>query len=338
MKRKIIFSCCVYFLFFGIAFNITYWAMAKYDVRSDFSSVNDARYYIQMSQGNYEGVPPRYAKRFVLPEMVRLLNENLKMEKFLGRYYQDIEQKTVQMNFGLVNILFLSGAAFLFFLFMLNLGFSAMEGLLGGMIFLTSFFVVTYYTIPLVDSAGCFFVMACFFAIQQQNIFWLTICFLIGVFVKESTFVIVLASMLSGRKIWFKALLACLPGVLAYLFLSWGKAGGTGGYNIFEIATTPELFMGTIKSGISDFSLFAIIESVQLLGFCWIFFIAGLFHQPKPEFLRRQFGLFLLPLVVPFLVGESNLSRVAFYLFPIFLPIVMFGIRDILKWGEPAKP
>jgi hypothetical protein len=321
----------IYFLFLGVAFNITYWAIAKYDVYSDFRAVNDARYYIQMSQGNYDGVLSRYAKRFILPEMVRSVNRILNIEGFLSRYYEDVDKKTAQLSFGVINILFLASTAFLFFLFTKNLGFSELEGLLGSLLFLTSFFVITYYTLPLVDSAGCFFVMACFYALQRQSIFWLAVSFLIGVFAKESTFIIFLASFFVVRSFRWGAVFACLPGILLYFLITGGKSGEASGYNIFEIMMMPALLKNNILGGFKDFSWFTLIETVQLMSFAWIFFFWGLFRIKKPEFIKRQLWLLFLPLLVPFLVGESSVSRVAFYLFPIFLPIVMLGIKDILE-------
>jgi len=283
-----------------------------------------------MSQGNYDGVLSRYTKRFVLPEMVRSVNRVLNIKGFLNRYYEDVEKKSAQLSFGIINILFLAGTAFLFFLFIQNLGFSRIEGLLAGMLFLTSFFVITYYTLPLVDSAGCFFVMSCFYALQAQNIFLLTVSFLIGVFAKESTFVILLAVFFTVRSFRWKAVFACLPGVVLYSVIAGGRSGEPSGYNIFEIITAPALLQQNIAAAFSDFSWFTLIETFQLMSLAWIFFFWGLLRVKKPEFIKRQLWLLFLPFFVPFLIGESSVNRVAFYIFPVFLTVVILGIKDVL--------
>ncbi|MBF0483607.1 MAG: hypothetical protein HQL25_02760 [Candidatus Omnitrophica bacterium] len=332
MGSKILRIITVWILFFCAAGSITYWAIAKYKVSDDFRAVKDARSYIQMSLGNYIDIESRYTKRFLMPEIVGLLNRNLHVTEFLDKYYENVEEKVIQLNFGLVNILFITFTAFVFYLFCKDLDFSEMESLLAGFLFITSFNVVTYFTVPLVDSAGCFFVMACFYALKRKNWFGLALFFLLGLMTKESTFVVVLMVMLDKGKIEWRKWAALVPGIVAYFFiLSFYGGVSRGGVNVLQIITHFDLLQASVQQGLSSFSIFTIIEWIQTFLFMWVLFIYGLLKCRIPEFLKSQAWLMFLPFIMPFTVGESSVGRVSFYLFPIVICISLLALRKILN-------
>ncbi len=188
LREKVV----VFMLFLSASFSISYWAIAKYDVYSDYRACGDSQSYIKMSYHDCSGIQQRYRNRVLMPFIVSLLNKHLKIGRYLSRYYEDVDKKMIQLNFGIVNILGITFTAFLLFYYCLYLKFSKWESLLGAFLFLTSFFVVNYFTVPMVDSLSAFFIMGGFYAVLRGSLVGLFLSFLLGVFTKDTTFMIML--------------------------------------------------------------------------------------------------------------------------------------------------
>jgi len=323
-------------LFLSVSFSICYWAIAKYDVYSDYRACGDAYSYIKMSRMEYKDVPRPYRYRILMPSIVYLLNKNLKIEGFLSKYYEDVDKKTIQLNFGIINILAITFTAFLLYYYCLHLAFTKWESLVGAFLYFTSFFVVTYYSVPMVDSLASFFVMACFYSILKNKSLGLFFAFLLGVFTKESTFFIILLIILVDRNIFSKRLFACLPGVFAYiLFVRIFPAGE--GENIFSIALNVNTLKQYLQSYTQSLNFYTVIEYIQTFMFLWALFFYALYKVKKPVFLKRSLWLMLFPFFVSPVVGASAVGRVAFYLFPIVIPLSLLALRDFLGVDAGVK-
>lgn len=328
-------SVCIFLLLLTIAFSISYWAIAKYDVYTDYKACGDAQQYIKMSLGNYNGVEQRFRYRILMPSIVSFLNQNLKIGSFLSQYYEDVDKKMVQLNFGIINVLALALTALALFYYCLQLGFSKWEGLVGSLLFLTSFFVVTYYTIPMVDSLASLFLMAGFFAVLTNSLMWIFISLLLGVFTKETTFVIIPLIMLTERRLFSKKLLACLPPVIIYAaFITLlSPLIEKNNLYIFRIIFDSGLLKKYILNGLREFTLYSVIEYVQTFMFLWLLVLYALLKARGriPVFIKRSAWLFLLIFITPFIVGCAAVGRVAFYLFPIAIPLALVSLKSILS-------
>lgn len=330
-KNKIVEKAVVFLLLLSAAFSITYWAMAKYDVSSDYRACGDTQSYIKMSYGKFEGIQQRYRHRIVMPFFVSLLNKHLKISDFLSKYYEDVDKKIIQFNFGIVNILAIALTAFIFFYYCLYLQFSKLESLLGCFLFLTSFFVVNYYTIPLVESLSTLFLMGGFYAVMRGSLWGIFLSFLLGIFTRETNFVLVFLILLEERKFFTKKLLVCvLPTIMYALFViaMQKRFGSDQGFFVFKDALN--IIQGKLLSvAFPQFSLYTLIENIQTYMFVWILFIYALLKCKKPVFLKRCTWLMFLPLSSPFL-GAGVVGRAIFTLFPIVIPFALLAIRDIL--------
>ena len=330
VKSKLSEKIVIFMLLLSAAFSITYWAIAKYDVYSDYKACGDAQSYIEMSKHNYQNIQQRYRNRILMPAIVSFLNDHLKIEPFLRRYYEDVDKKIIQLNFGIVNIFALTLTAFTFFYYCLHFGFSKWESLVGSFLYLTSFFVVNYYTVPMVDSLSTFFIMGGFYAVLRGSVVGLFLSFLLGVFTKETTFIILPLILLVERRVFSKKLLVCMPGVIAYAIFAGNvqkTIGRDGGFYLFRDIFN--IIQGKFLSDAFEwFSLYTFIEYIQVFMFLWILFFYALFRCRKPMFLKRSCWLLLAPLVTPFL-GTAAVGRVVFYLFPIVIPFALLAIRDI---------
>ncbi|MDP2939820.1 MAG: hypothetical protein Q8O13_07070 [Candidatus Omnitrophota bacterium] len=328
-KRNIVEALVIFFLFLSAAFSISYWAIAKYDVYSDYTACGDAQQYIKMSRHDYSNVQQRYRNRPLMPFIVSLLNDHLKIDNFLNKYYENVENKIIQLNFGIVNILAIALTALLFFYYCIYLNFSKWESLVGSFLFLTSFFVVTYFTIPMVDSLSAFFIMAGFYAVLRSSLLGLSLSFLLGVFTKETTFVILPLILLEERRLFTKKLLVCLPGIISYIiFVIFFQDKADATFYIFKDVV--KILKGNfIQVSMREFSFYTLIENIQIFMFLWILFIYALFKCKKPVFLKRVVWLLIIPVFTPLLPG-AVVGRAVFYLFPIVIPFALLALRDIL--------
>jgi hypothetical protein len=332
IKKKALEKIVIFLLFLSASFSITYWAIAKYDVYSDYHACGDTHHYIKMSLNDFSGVEQRYRNRPLMPFLVSLLNKHLNISHFLSRYYEDVDKKIIQLNFGIVNILCLTFTSFLFFYYCLRLGFSKQEGLIGGFLYLTSFFVVNYYTVPMADSLSVFFILAGFYAILQNSLVGLFLSFSLGVFTKETTFLLLLLIFLEERRFFSKKLLVCLPGIVAYaIFVIYLQESTNNTAGLFIFRDFFNIIQGRfLLDGFSFFSLYTLIENIQIFLFLWVLFAYALFKCKKPEFLKRAIWLMILPVITPFL-GAGAVGRVVFYFFPIVIPLSLLALREILS-------
>lgn len=331
MRKKITEQIVIFLLFLSASFSIAYWAIAKYDVYSDYKACGDTQHYIRMSRHDYSGIGEQYRKRVLMPYLVSLLNDHLKIGKFLGKYYETTETKMIQLNFGIINILAITLTAFLFFYYCRYLQFSKWEAMIGSFLFLTSFFVVNYYTVPMVDSLSSFFMMAAFYAILRNSLLGLFLSFSLGVFAKETTFVILLLILLQERRIFSKKLLVCLPGVVLYAAFIAGlskEPTGAGFYIFREII--PILQGKFIPQAMREFGFYTLIENIQIFMFVWVLFIYALFKCKKPLFLQRALWLLIIPFFTP-LLPAASVGRVVFYFFPIVIPVCLLALRQVFE-------
>ncbi|MDD5254594.1 MAG: hypothetical protein PHR11_00890, partial [Candidatus Omnitrophica bacterium] len=279
--------------------------------------------------------------RILMPSLVSFLNQNLKIGSFLGAYYEDVDKKSVQLNFGMINVLALAFTAFMLFHYCLRLGFSKWEGLIGSCLFLTSFFVVTYYTVPMVDSLASFFLMAGFLAELAGSHLWIFVSLLLGLFTKETALVIVPLIMLTERRFFSKKLLACLPAAAIYaVFIMYlSPLIEKNDLYIFRIVFDPVLLKKYVLNGFREFTLYSVIEYLQTFMFLWFLALYALVRLKGkiPVFIRRSSWLFLLIFIVPFIVGCAAVGRVAFYLFPIAIPLALTALKNILVPGKASE-
>ncbi|MBF0531684.1 MAG: hypothetical protein HQL23_01140 [Candidatus Omnitrophica bacterium] len=313
--------------FLGTAFNITYWAIAKYDFKNDMkTAVTDASRYLKMSHGDFSGVERRYARRVMVPSLVLFLRNQFPVSRFIPGEYVDIAAKMDQLYFGIINILALAGTAFLLSRFCQQLGCSPLEGVIAGLIFLTSFFVVTYYTVPLVDALTAFCLMGCYYALLRRRLLWLSLFFLIGILTKEAIFLILFAIVLDQRKLCSAPLFVCLPWVIFYFGFFYTSAADAHDVTFF-FSNLRQLLAG----GLAAFRPFALIEALEVFMAVWFLAIYALRKCPVPDFIRRQQWILVFPFVFPFFVGEASLGRIAFYVFPIMIFLAVLALRDILE-------
>ena len=163
----------------------------------------------------------------------------------------------------------------------------------------------------------------------------LGMAFLLGVFTKEATFLVIPLIMLVKKNIFSKELFICLPGALLYIiFVTLFKS--PLGDNVFSIASDPSRLKEFLGSYVTNLSLYGLIEAIQTFMFLWVLALIAIFKCKVPLFLKRSLWLFILPFVTAPIVGIPFVGRVTFYLFPVVIPLSLFALKDIFAHEQSA--
>jgi len=327
-RKNFIEKICIFLLFLSVSFSICYWAIAKYDVDSDFKAIGDAQSYIKMSKMDYTNVRKPFRYRIMAPSLVYVLDKSLDLDSFLNKYYEDVEKKKIQLNFGIVNIISIAFTGFLLFYYCVHLGFNKWESLVGSFLFFTSFFVVNYYSVPMVDALAAFFIMAGFYAVLRNSAVGLFLSFLFGVFAKETTFLILFLIVLTERKIFSKKMLCCLPGIVAY-FIFINVFRYSEGWTITRTLLDSSQFLEFASLFCRRLNLYFLIEAIQTFMFLWVLFLYAVFKYDKPLFIKRALWLLIFPFIAAPIAGTPAVGRVTFFLFPIVIPFALLVLKDI---------
>jgi len=327
-------NATIFFLLLSVSFSVSYWAMAKYDVYSDMSA-SDYQQYIKMSKLDFKDVHRRFQYRVLMPFLVYVVSQagkRLGVVEYLSRYYEDVEQKSVQLYFGVINVISLALTGYLLFHFCGRMMFSEWESLVAALLFLCSFYVVTYYTTPLIDSLSSFFMMAGFYAVLQKSRWGIVLSLFFGCLTKETIFLIPILIVLVEHRIWSKQLFVCVPVILFYavyvrMFPTQPIHDDVYIFGVLsDLGNVKRSVLGSIRS----VNMYVVIEHMQTFLFVWVLFFYAIFRCAIPRFLKRSLWLVALPFIIPLVQNVGANARVSFYLFPIVLPVAVLGLKKIL--------
>lgn len=237
--------------------------------------------------------------------------------------------RVIAYKFGVVNLIFLVGAALLLHLLQTGLGLRYLESLLGIVLFLGSVPVVRSAGLPMTDTAFYFFLVLSLLAVQGDRPGWLVAAVGIGVLAKELVLLVLFALLLTHlpvrRKGWHLA--ALVPGAAIYIGLRLTlEEAGAGAYNILvadpEARLAQSLGHLSTLDGLVDFFILS-------FGAAWLPAAWAAFGCRLPPLLKRW--AWLVPIVfVGVLTGGGNLGRSTFTAFPIVMPLAALGLGSWL--------
>jgi hypothetical protein len=335
LEKPVVLRAGVAFFFLWVSFSVGYWAITKYDIQAE--NDEDVNAYIRMSQGeSLETISRPFRYRVVVPWVAGLMPAT-STDSIC--YFDMDAQKRITLQFGIVNVIGMAVTAFLLFLFCCRVGLSVSSALLGGILFLTSFYTVNYGAVPYVEAWTHAFLVAGMLAVHSRRYFVLVIVSLAGIFVKE-TYLLLLPIALLLHTSWperVKSVVSILPACAAYAVFRWGLYPADTGYDHSFGAAASNLFGLSVQLNRPERLGALGIEGVESFGFCWILLGIYLvrFRKENPLLTR---SLLLLPVVmaVPFLL-DSDFGRIWFLAFPVVLPaaaIVLEKGVEKLSSGE----
>ncbi len=279
----------------------------------------------------YQGVPMQeiarpWRYRVFTPLMARLVPTP---PRSLLRYFDMNADKLVLYHFGMVNLLGLALAGLLMVGFCEALGFTTLEGLLGALLFYTSFPVVNFGGTPMVDAWAYAFLLLGLLAALRGSLAWLLVASLVGMLAKENMLLLVPAVILLGgpRIAVARKLLALLPGLVVYAVFRFALFPGGYGHPS-DPATSWSTLVSRMQQG--PYWAWLLFDGGMAFGLLWLLAGVGAWslrdsrHHP----LLRLAWLVPGILLTPFVIG-TNVGRIWFYAFPALIPLAVAGIRRV---------
>jgi hypothetical protein len=332
-RRLVVFLLCL-----NAAIPSAYFSVTKEDIHDVAlgGPKGDAAQYVRMFQGaSLDEIPKPFRYRILTPYLARLVPF---LPASLTRVYEVTPDKVIKFKFAVVNLLGLAGAALFTFLLCETLGFSSLESLAGGLLFITGFTVVNFGGAPMVDALSFFFLAAAIVCVLRDWNVGLLLSVLVGMFARESTaYVLVPILALRGpASARVRKVLLCLPGFLAYLVFRLVLRPTKMGWNYgvadmldnLRITLTSSARLGWIAT-----------DGGLAFGLLWILALWGWWTLVR----RREWGhpLFRLSFLIPFamLIPNlvwANIGRLFYLAFPAVIPLALLPIRRI--FGGAAVP
>lgn len=319
-------------LFLFIAVVTCYPAFTRYSLYSD-SGPSDEKNYIQIYQGrSLTSIERPFRYRVMVPWLARLMPSP---PKWLRIYYNINDDKVIQYKFGLVNILGLTLAAYWLFAYLVKMGFAPWQGVLGVMLYFTSFEVAVNSGMATVDTWAYAFLILCFYLLQSKNHPLLGLAVLLGMFFKETTIFCIFGvfAYSKSRKELMKRSLWLIPGTVAYLIFR---------LKFITIQDAPLYSLGMVlknMKGLFDFNhfLYLTIQFALTFGPLWVLAYLGwkqrrlLPNFPAARLLLFASSIMLIPLILP-----MSPSRIWFLTFPFIVPLALLGLLQQLPVRKNA--
>lgn len=298
----------------------------------------DTGQYILMSQGtplNQIVKPFRY--RVFTPFLARLMPLP---PAGLLRYFDLTPERLITYRFGMVNLLGLALSGLLLIQLCAAFSFEAPWSLLGALLFYTSFPVVNGAGAPMTDAWAYAFILLGLVAAVRGSMVWLMLASLVGMFAKETTLMLVPAVLLlaDAPRVKLRKLAALVPGIVVYVIFR--QALSEGGYSF---PSNPITAFARLVERMSagPYLWWILFEGATAFGLLVPLGVVGawsLRRRPRAPLARLAWlvpATLLLPFVNAVGIG-SGIGRLWFYSFPVMIPLIMVGLRQVL--GIPPPP
>jgi hypothetical protein len=284
---------------------------------------NDTSVYLDM----YENVSfGSYQKcRILVPFLVRLLPDFPK-DFFSEDRDMSKDYWMARIKFGMVNFCFLVGCGFILFYFLKNYGFNTLESITGTLMFYTARPVIQEAGASMVEASAYFFLILCLYAIKKENILMFCIGFSIGLFAKESVFLVLFLLLFSNTRFKLKFLYSVIPVILAYLWFRHSVVK-------FECFLEMNHFSEMKHKLYGLTHLNNLLDLFSSFGMLWFPAIFALKYKKLPKELYSY--CFLVPFLFIIIVFFGlTLGRALFMAFPVVIPLALFGLRKILDMAK----
>jgi hypothetical protein len=328
----------VFLLCLNAAVPGAYLSVTKVDIHDTAlgGAKGDAAQYVRMFQGvSLREIPKPFRYRILTPYLARCVPF---LPQSMTRVYDVSSDKIVKFKFAVVNVLGLGVAGLFTSLLCQTIGFTALESLVGALLFVTGFTAVNFGGAPMVDALSFLFLGAAVVCVLRNWAAGLVVSVLVGMFAREST-AYVLVPILTQKapaSTRVRNVLLCLPGIVAYLVfrevllptrMGWNYGGADMLDNLRLVFTSP----GRLGWILTDGGL--------AFGLLWILALWGGWTLAR----RRAWDhpLFRLSFLIPFAVVVPNLiwaniGRLFYLAFPAVIPLALLSIRRV--FGEAELP
>lgn len=292
----------------------------------------DARSYLEMAGGPGDGrVPTPFRYRVLTPWAAARLSP------------VDVAAldaaANLQLRFALVNVAGLALAAWWLYLWLGRLGFGQVEALVGGLLYLGSFYPLYQWTLPYTDAWAQALLMGGLLLVLDARWLLLAGLFAVALFEKESILLLPAMALFLGlgRRALLRLGLALVPGLAAHGWFRFVAVPDPG--PAYWLPSVHGYLQQVFVTGELAFK-FAVL-CLASFGALWILAALGWRRAAAHPLLARLrwFLPVLLPAPFVLLVGAAKLW---FYAFPVVIPLALLGLFHLLGRGleasSPAAP
>ena len=308
---------------------IVYFAVTKFDLEDPATGGDhgDVSQYVKMFSGTpLEEIRKPFRYRVITPWLARQVPF---LPESVTQFFDIDSEKVIKFKFGMVNLLGLATTSFFLFRYCRCVSFSPLESILGSYLFLTSFFVVNFGGVPLVDALAYASLMLGIYSLVRGSYGLLFVAFTVGMFAKETTVLVIPAAILINDSWKSKIIpcLVCLPGLLAYAIFRLLILPTEFGANY----SLPSAFAGILSILVpSERWLWIFIDGGSAFGILWLFCLHGfyLIRSDKSSPIYRLSFLVPFILLIPFLLATS-IGRIWCLGFPFVIPLSLVSLRAV---------
>ncbi|MCK6602905.1 MAG: hypothetical protein L6Q77_13895 [Bacteroidetes bacterium] len=315
-------------LFTGICFSLFYFHISNSSTTGS-GMATDAAQYVKMMNGEpLNAIPKHYRFRILHPLLASYIPELPQ-----GLFSLSPDQQ-ILFRFGIPSLFGLILASFCLFLLLTGFGFTFHWSLIGTLLWLTGFYVLNwaFQTIPDSLSYGT---LALSLVLIQKRQFWILAVWMVpALAVKETALLVIPFSLflLEEKRSWLKLGLSLIPALVLYSIFRLTFSADFG-----SVFTADRLSVGLgslyTANSLTPYRLLSTFLSFQWL---WIPLVAGyvILWKTRPPIWTH--ALYFLPvfLLLPLAINASTVGRLWQYGFPVFIPVILFGMRHFFDSGK----
>jgi len=308
-----------------LAVSVAYVALLTYDPETSYAT--DAKnYYLPMYFGEDPANYAHSARRVLVPLLARSLPD-LPEHLFANSRVVNAQFQAVA-KFAVLNLIFLTLTGCVVYYLMRSFeGITRELGLLAGLAWLSAPAVVHWGGIPLIDAGFWFFFGLSALAVRQNKPVLLGIVVLLGALTKELTFLVLVLIILAPYSIRdrLKLSIALVPAAIVYVILITVTASPS--VADYAIGSSFQQVLNSLRY---TFSLRGFVRAFLAFGPLWLLAIVGIARYRAPSILKRWALFVPLIFLLSSLAGAKVLQRQLVVLFPVVIPLSIFGLRGIL--------
>lgn len=316
-------------IFSGIGFSLFYHHISN-STTTGSGMATDVVYYLKLYNGTpLDSIPKHYRYRILHIELAKLVPESPP-----GLFFLTPDQQLL-FRFGVISLISLIVAAFSLWLLLLHFNFQPPWALLGTFLWITGFYVLNWAFQLIPDALSYAAIGVGLVLVQRRSFALLTLWMIPALLAKETSLLILPFSvlLLDDRKSWIKLGGSLLPGLLVYI-----------GFRLsfptdFGAVLTPERFSEGMISVVTfnKKTIYRLLSAIWAFHLLWVPLIAGylIVLKTKPDFLKYTLILAPVLLILPFPVNASTIGRLWQLGFPVFIPLVLIGLRSLFSGSNP---
>lgn len=298
-------------LILATAGSVTYVGLAGFN--PDDPGIHDNREYAALYEGHGADVMKPFHWRVVVPALARLLPGGF------------------EVSFGIVNIVALAVAGVSLYYLLRHWRASQNLSLIGVALYFLSHTVLRFGGIPLVESGAQAILILAMLAAEKRQRFAFAALVILGMFVKETTSIVLLYPLLMSKPLRDRLTLSALalPGIAAYAIVRLVIDPVNIGFEYSATAWITNI--GRLIIPVDPGYWLGIVLS---FGFLWVFVAIGV---RRGGLVPRRYAWFIVACFAAPVILTTDYERVIFLSFPVALAFALPPLERALLFSARTR-